>query len=312
MGARFGSVGNGRRSAMRERMLYVGGGALTFALAAIVALIIYSYNEVEATQSVAAPAQQMDQIAFGTVVLVAPKAAVPNGTKLSQVAFREVHWPRNEVPEGAIRNVADIRDMYAKVDLPGNQPILRANLSPTPLIGGVADLIPPGHRATTIEVDATSGVEGWATPGARVDVIVTYHDTRLNVKKTQIAVEDAVVVSFNGQTRTGGGIQGAAGSVNVPRFSNTATVTLAVPTNDALRIHTARAMGKISLILRNTGDVKATGDLSVSQDDFQRGAKEENTKSEATGFVRYSTGDGERHQIELHKDNKWYAVEDDL
>ncbi|MCB0343542.1 MAG: Flp pilus assembly protein CpaB [Bdellovibrionales bacterium] len=309
MNSRFGSMGPRRQAAMRERLLYIGGGAITFALAAIVALIIYSYNEVEAHQTVAVPDQPVEQVAFGTVVLLAPKAPVPHGTKLSQVALREIHWPRNEVPEGAVRRADDVRDMYSKVDLPANQPILRANLSSTPLLGGVADLIPPGHRATTIEVDATAGVEGWATPGAHVDILVTYHDRDDGQKKTQIAVEDAVVVSFNGQTRND--TNGMRGEQQARMGRSTATVTLATPVEDSLKIHTARAMGRISLLLRNTSDLKSVGNVTVSASDLRSSQRQDKGGAQTIGHVRYEGQDGVSRELELRSDKKWYLTQEE-
>ncbi|MCB0358890.1 MAG: Flp pilus assembly protein CpaB [Bdellovibrionales bacterium] len=305
MSARFGSVSAGRQAIIRERLLYIGGGAITFALAAIVALIIYSYNEADAHQSVTAPQQPLEQVAFGTVVLLAPTTPIPRGTQINQAPMKEIHWPRNEVPEGAVRRAEDIREMYAKVDIPADQPILRANLSATPPLGGISDAIPPGHRAATIEVDATTGVEGWATPGAHVDVLVTYHDLEDGKKKTQIAVEDAVVLSYNGQTRTST-LRGEGVSPIVPK---TATVTLAVPFRDAIRMRTAAAMGEISLILRSSSDMKSVGPQMVTSDDLRHDGQEPQREyREPDGRVRYTDSTGRSVELELGPDQRWRKI----
>lgn len=309
MNARFGQSGPVHKMLLRERLIYIGGGAITFTVTAIVAAIVYSYNEVEARQTIVAPQESADQLAFGTVVLLAPSAPVPQGTKLDQIAVREIHWPRNEVPEGAVRRQEDIEGMYSKIDLPPNQPILRANLQSTPLLGGVVDLIPPGHRATTIEVDATSGVEGWATPGAHVDVLVTYHDSAEGMKKSQIAVENAVVVSYNGQIKSGATAR--EGSQRPSSNPSSATVTLAVPVLDAVKIHTARAMGRISLILRNTSDIRSVSDSTVAEDDLKNTKAETKAqRSEPAGFVRFTDSTGAEKHLELRSDKKWWIVSD--
>ena len=301
MSARLNSIASRRGYLTRQQMLHIGGGAVTFAFAALLALVFYGNNNVDASQTIGAKNQE--QLAFGTVVLLAPTSRVPAGAKLNTVILKEVHWPRNEVPEGAIRRPEDLQEMFAKTDLAENQPILRTALSTSPLIGGVADLIPPGHRATTIEVDSTSGVEGWATPGAHVDVLVTYHDPADGQKKSQIAVEDAMVVSFNGRMR--GNANGAEGG----RFASTATVTLAVPVVEAVKIHTARAMGKISLILRNTSDQRTVGESTVTSGDIKNVNKKVPEGREIPkGFVRFTDEGGSKRQLELRNDQRWWTV----
>ncbi|MBL7663093.1 Flp pilus assembly protein CpaB [bacterium] len=304
MSGRFnGQQQHSAHSSMHERLLYIGGGILIFAMAIIVAVVIYSYNEVEARQTLTSNSSDPSDVAFGTMALLSPAKIIPAGTKLNDVPLVQVNWPRTEVPEGAVRDAADMRDMYAKVDLQPNQPIIKSSLSSVPIIGGVADIIPPGHRATTIEVDSTSGVEGWATPGAHVDVIVTYQDSTDGKKKSQIAIEDAVVVSYNGQTKVGDTKEGTIG-----RLSQTATVTLAVPVMDAVKLHTARAMGKISLILRNTSDVRSVGDALVTSTDLSKVQPDpKKSLGDPQGFVRYKDGKGGEMHMEL-RDKKWWEL----
>src|SRR4051794_18839164 len=59
-----------------------------------------------------------------------------------------------------------------------------------PTASKVASLIRPGYRAATIEVDHISGVEGWASAGRHVDLVMSYQDPADGKKKSQIAVEN--------------------------------------------------------------------------------------------------------------------------
>ena len=308
MNGRFG--GNSRVGVSRRgRYLVLGAGACFLSILAMLATVVYQRQEIEAETAVNVPEQPIESLAFGTVVLLAPTQRVVRGTKLSQVTLREVFWPRNEVPEGAIRRSEDIEDMFAKADLAPSQPIVRASLSPTAPLGGISDLIPPGHRATTIEVDSTQGVEGWATPGAHVDVILTYHDSKEAQKKTQIAVEDAVVLSFNGDTKRFTGTE-KSGGFNQTR---TSTVTLAVPIEDAMRIHTAKAMGRISLILRGQ-DTHSAGTLVVSEDAFRNNSasrKPHSVPLDTKGFATFTDDGGSRRHVELRQDKWWNVNPDD-
>ena len=294
-----------RAKAHRDRLIFVGGGTMMFALLILGTLLLYSHKPVEAVQQIKPEQEQLSNVAFGTVVLIAPTAPVPKGAKISQVPLREMHWPRNEVPEGAVRDIDSIKDMYAKVGLPANQPVLRSNLSSAPPVNGVAELIPPGHRAITIEVDSEAGVEGWATPGAHVDVLLTYRDGESGLNVTRVAVEDAVVLSFNGKTQKAQDTT----DVSAAKVSASSTVTLAVTAEDSLKMPTARAMGRISLVLRNTNDPKSIGNSLFASNEWDRAAeKKEGPAFQSKAFARYTTSDGKEKQFELGPDSKWWST----
>lgn len=286
----------------RERLLLAGASISIISAVMLLTFLLSSNNDADALQKPNAAAPRSQELNLGTVSLLAPVTPVAEGTRLGTVQMTEIYWPRAEVPEGAVRRDDDIEDLYAKVDLPAKQPVVRANLSSAPLAGGLADLIPAGNRAVTIEVDATSGVEGWATPGAHVDVLVTFNDPADGKKKTQIAIEDAVVISYNGNTKTT--TRGEVAS----RSANT-TVTLSVQVSDAVKLYTARAMGQIGLILRNNGDRKSVGEQVVSTDDFssiQPVATAEPEEAPA-GFARYYDSSGKQKELQL-KRQKWQEV----
>lgn len=305
MSYRFGGAPQPGLS-LRDRMFVVGGTAITLAALALISIVIYSRTDVKAKDDVRVVNEQnARELTLGSVILLTPASEVPEGSKLSGFTMKEIPWRRNEVPEGAVRRGDDISSMYAKVTLRPNEPVLRANLSPTPLLGGLVDLLPPGHRAVTIEVDSTSGVEGWARPGVHVDVLVTYRDQEDSKTKTQIAIEDAVVLSYNGETKVTGR------SETVSRITKTGTVTLAVPVIAALKLQNAVAMGRVSLMLRSTGDLKSVGTQIVSTDDFKSGAGEpEQAKLDAAsqGYVRYTDPHGVTRELELRKGKHWYEV----
>lgn len=281
----------------RERWMLIGGSVSIVCAIVLITLLVSSKDEADAVQKPVMPVAT-DGINLGNVELVVPVDPVPEGTKLSTVKTTLMHWPSAQVPEGAVRRDDDVQDLYAKVDLPAKQPILRANLTSVALAGGIADRIPEGHRAVTMEVDATSGVEGWATPGAHVDVLVTFHDPADGKKKTQIVIEDAVVISYNGDTKR---------TVrDGHRPSQSGTVTLSVEVSDAVKLYTARALGKIGLMLRNSSDRKSVGETVVSVDDFSKRveAPAPTPVQEAPkGFARFVDKDGKVKELELT--NRW-------
>ncbi len=304
MAVRFKRVGP-MRAAQRHRLLFVGSTALVFALLITgMLLLIYGQNTAQAglDERAVSPAAA-EQVAFGTVTLLSPTTNIPKGAKITSEMLKEIPWPRDQVPAGVIRKIDDIRDMFAMDSLSPDQPIVKTSVSISPPQVGIGELLPAGHRAMTIEVDATSGVEGWATAGAHVDVFVTYIDQKDNISKTRLAVEDAVVLSYGGSAK-------AAQGTDMEKATPATTVTLAVTFKDSLKLQTARAIGRITLALRNVRDQKSQGDEVFAADqwdsDTNAGKKQQNTA--AKGFARIHTQSGEK-QFFLGSDEKWWQSE---
>lgn len=58
-------------------------------------------------------------------------------------------------------------------DLYKDEPIMESRLAAVGAGGGLAAAIPPGMRACAVKVDEVVGVSGFATPGMRVDVVMS-------------------------------------------------------------------------------------------------------------------------------------------
>ncbi|MDC0358296.1 SAF domain-containing protein [Oligoflexia bacterium] len=67
--------------------------------------------------------------ALGTIILFTPDRFVRAGTKLSEVKVIEVYWPEAQAPEGAVRDVSEVVNLYAKVDLPAGVPLQKPHLT---------------------------------------------------------------------------------------------------------------------------------------------------------------------------------------
>lgn len=249
------------RGSQRERLVLFAVAGLTFSLIAI-SLVVLSFRPAadakqDADLSSIAPTQSL----AGTITLYAPEKFVRAGTALSSVSFKEMYWPRHNVPEGAITDIAELRGQYAKVDLPPAAPLQRSQLTREPLVATLP--LTPGNRAVAIAVDETSGIEGHALPGTRVDVILTYYEEGQLTSK--VIVQNARVLSLGGDTSSGPERDRLAS-----RRSNT-TLTLDVSPKDALTIQTARQLGRISLVMRSSDDDKAPAVVDVKQTDIEGG-----------------------------------------
>lgn len=249
----------------RKKVLLIGAGAVAMAVPTLATGTPWANRVAEARMEVPAePEQHPPQLLARTVVL-APVHPLSRPTNLSSPNLNEVEWPEDKIPEGAFRQGELPDQAYTRSELPAGLPLAREQVSPSP--DNIAALIKPGYRAATLKVDSTSGVEGWAAPGTHVDVVLTYRNPADGRKKSQIIVENAVVLSYDRRTeRTDPDPLKLRGPFKAP----VTTATLLVPVLDAVKLHTARAIGVVGLVLRSAGDEGLVGPLLVTPDDLTR------------------------------------------
>ena len=77
------------------------------------------------------------------------------------------------LPKGAIIQPANIVGRGVLSNLYAGEPIMESRLAAPGSGGGMAATIPPGMRACAVKVDDVVGVSGFATPGMRVDVLIS-------------------------------------------------------------------------------------------------------------------------------------------
>lgn len=293
----------GHHAIRRKRIMFLGGSTLLFSTILTLGLLVVQSQSVQAKQKEIQVEPLNEEVALGTVVLLAPTTKITKGTKLSANFIREVHWPRDQVPEGAARKLEDINGMFASATLVESQPILRSSLAPTAPSLGIDDLLTPGMRAVTIKVDATSGVEGWATPGAHVDVLLTFQDAKDGLNTTIVAVQNAVVLSYGGSAKTE-----ESDDMDRSASMNNSTATLAVSMQDSLKIQTAIAKGRITLALRSLQEVGPVANSSFKDTDWDQNARHQsNDKRQAVnnGYAKVPGKDGVSRQFVLDNSGKW-------
>ena len=272
----------------RERLMFMGAAGLAFSLLLLMIFVLHNRSEARSPAVQEVESSRMARPAIGTITLLAPERNVAPGTKLSAIPLREVYWPRNQVPEGAIRDRAEIASLYSKTRLPQGLPLIRANLTAQASRGSLP--VRSGYRAITINVDETSGIDGFSEPGTRVDVLLTH--VKDSIKKTDIIVQNARILSTNGRTEAAMAAAGVPGARNLAAAAPAArrgTVTLEVIPEDALTIQTARSMGRLGLMMRSFDDSEAPAVMSVVETDIHRGGNKELSYAPSTctrGSVR--------------------------
>ena len=242
-----------RRRSQREKLLLLVTAGLAFSLMVIGLIVVGSKSSSSAPSTTTTTSQAAAGVppAVNMVTLYTVEREVEAGSRMADVKIKELYWPRNRVPDDAVRDVAEIQGMFAKTKLSQGMPLQRGAFSKDMVRLSLP--LTPGFRAVSIEVDETSSLEGHALPGTRVDVSLTYMvEKKLT---TKVIVQNARVLSFGGDVTT---LNERQGSGSVDRRVPTAgrTITLEVAPTDALQIQTARQLGRLGLMMRTTEDTE--------------------------------------------------------
>ena len=205
-----------------------------------------------------APAAQMQvalqkPTAVPMVEVIVPVRDIPQGEALQVSYFAKVSRPANNVPQNCVRSYDELRGQFARSTLRALEPVSYNLITREQPINIVADSIPKGFRAVTINVNATTGVEGWASPGAQVDV--HWISDALGERTATLLVQNAKVLSAERQVDAAN---------QDPARPIPTTVTLLASERDAQKISLAAAAGTLVLHLRGVeGSGKASGSPSV-------------------------------------------------
>jgi pilus assembly protein CpaB len=242
MATRFG--GN-PAYALSVKLRYIVGALAVVVIALLIALIgvLTMKKEAPEQQQNAGTLTQQSPLASTRVEVLVAQARIEAGMQFQRGLFVARQYEPDQIPEGAVTSREEelLIGKFAKEMIAPNMPILKENVQDTPPLSALN--IPAGFRAVTIMVDSRSGVEGFAKPGTRVDVLFTFVD-RDGKKKVATLSRFIKVLSMGGNVT----IEGKAA------ISGSVDVTLLVTERDAKRIELARNVGTLSLAL--VGDVE--------------------------------------------------------
>lgn len=258
--------------------------AVVISLSIVISAIIISNKTSNDDKNVTVVAR------FDTVNVPVPAKVVPMGTKVKDIKFKNVAFPKSQIPLGALLDLSGMQEAIALAKLPANLPVFDTNFSFTAYPQNpVVDKIPQGMRAMTIRVDATSSVEGWAGSGSFVDVLlVQKHRTSVIAEKVKILSQERSTAPVAENS-----------SPNIP-----STVTLLVSQEQCLAINTAIPLGRIAFALRSANDEDGWKD-NVFIPDNLRGRPVDNKKAKIKAVVSVKDKDGNVNQVYALSGNKW-------
>ena len=226
---------------------------------------------------------------FNVVEVPVPDRPVGAGVTMRDVPIRLEKFPEHQLPQGVVRDAGRVRDAVTLVALPGGLPILDVNLgSPDEASNPLVGRIPPGMRAMTVRVDATSAVEGWARSGSVVDVLL------VEKNKTTVVAEQVKIISTERSLS-------AAVSLDISA-AIPSTVTLLVTQEQCLAINTAVAVGKIAFALRSGADADTWRDSDFDANDLS-GSAGKKAPAKVEGVISFGVGSNKRNYALV--DGKW-------
>lgn len=227
-----------RGNASASRLAVIG--AIAVAVLVFVGASLHLSSAPSNARNVAGgPQQPVDD---GMIEIVVPLQNIPPGATLEPNMFHRVKKPEIIVGPDIIRDFEEVKGLYSKGVLVAEQPVHRDFLTSLQPVNALTASIPNGYRAIAISVDATSSVEGWAQPGARVDVIWVTKDFGSQI--AYVIAPNAKVLSANKKAE-GARVERKEADVEEP-----STVTLLLSVRDAMRVRLAALNGRLALVLR--------------------------------------------------------------
>jgi len=226
-------------------------------------------------------AQTLTAILEGALVAVAT-TELAQGRVVRAGDVRLVDRPAGDT-EGDETTYSDAESLVGRVlrsEVTAGTVLTAALLFPEGVGPGVADRLPPGFRAITVKMDQAALVDGFVSPGTKVDVffradkIEGYPETTLRVLDglEVLAIEDRVA-------------PGAASDQD----DNDLRVTLAVPLGDVGKVQALEGHGVMTLAVRATEE-RPIGEIVR---DLDKTAKElEKTQRQIVALKQISQLDG--------------------
>jgi len=224
-------------------------------------------------------------VEVSTVVVAA--AQLRFGETLTAEKLKEVPWPANAIPEGGFKTVAELignGERKAIKSIEANEPILAVKVTGDNAKAGLSGIIAEGMRAVTIPVDLATGVGGFVMPGDRVDIVLTKRDNEDGEQVAKIILENVKVLSID---------QDADRSVDGPKVAK--SVTLETDSEGAQRLALANSVGRLSLLLRGSGDENSVSSGSMTVGDLDGVKKEAGAADD--GFLSFLTGPKEKKRF---------------
>lgn len=244
-----------------------------------------------ATKVMEAKDDKPEEIAMEEIYVAATD--IDLGELMTTDAVRAEEWPKDKIPDGAVRSEDEMEDRRTLVRLFPGEPILNAKMIEKDKWQDATQSIPAGYRVVAVRVDATSAAANLIKPGHRVDVMVFLKSGRNGITETgtHTFLRDVKVFSVDAKL-----------SINPDDEDGPITaknISLLVKPEQAQKVSLASELGVIKLSLRRDDEqgneiASQTTLKDLLETDQNRDEKKANPPSPGgiTGFIEDMKGSG--------------------
>ena len=222
----------------RQLLILAGSVMLAMFIFAFTFLSWWTQKEVkEVVEEQAPPVVNMRTV-------VTAKIDIPAMTPIKTEMLEAKEVPEELVPADAVTEISRMKDTLSKTPIFAGDVITERKLSADIKDAGFVGTIPPDCRAVSISVNSLTGVDGFAKPGDKVDLLLV--ESKEYSATTNIILQDVLLLSIN-QNYNDNSIDANGNSTAI---QNPSIATLALMPNDILRLVSASKLGEIYMILR--------------------------------------------------------------
>lgn len=195
--------------------------------------------------------QQMNNAGATTqaekVQVVVAKKEININEKLGEENVELVEWAQNQVPQGALSTLDELKDTYARARFYPGEAVLEEKIIDGTKSGKSID-VPKGYRVVSVKVSLDSSVSNLVEPGDRVDVIVVLRECGEDLALAKTILTAVRVYAVNSE------ITPSLDPEKAPEEAR--AVSLILKPDQIEKLMMATEMGTIKLSLRSPDDAE--------------------------------------------------------
>jgi len=188
-----------------------------------------------------------------------------HGTLLTEENLKVEEWPLQIIPENAVTDLAEVKNMAITTRLSKGLAILKTDVVNKNELRTLA--IPPGSKVVAIKVAADDTFNGLLAPGDKVDVIgvVRLRDeanSRRNTTISKTFLKNITVFSVNENMRAGGARE-------LTGAKNNSIVSVLVNEKQSEKIVLIQKVAQLKLVLRGDDLEESVEDAELADESFE-------------------------------------------
>ncbi|MCH7896611.1 MAG: Flp pilus assembly protein CpaB [candidate division NC10 bacterium] len=263
---------------MRRRLLVIV--AIASVIGIVTAFLVYR----TITQNVGLAGQSGEQVVVAAVNM-------PVGETVTGQHVRLSSWPKDAVPQGALRSLAEAEGQVVRAALVVGEPLLRAKLLDPEFaaLGGLLPmLVPEGLRGVTIKVDEAVRESGFVQPNSRVDIVVSMRSERSSERVGKVILQNVPVLAAGQIVEMQG---------NKPVKVTTVTLALTPEQVERMALAQAESKGKVILATRNLRDNRVVKTAGITKARLLSPSNSKPTKARVTDRAPLRVPKVETHTV---------------